>query len=74
MAKVKYTGSADKRSISSADFKKVGVKDQDKAIWDESNDFTTEVSEAASEYLVATRDFEAQKSSTRASKDSGTDS
>lgn len=41
------------RTISAADFRSVGVEDQERVSWDETNDFTAEVSDAAAEYLVA---------------------
>ena len=58
MPNIRYTGFADVRSIDAAAFKRVGVEDQHKAVWDASNGFVTEVSEEAAEYLRSTSEFE----------------
>lgn len=60
MAKtVKYTGTSDVREIYKKDFDSVGVTDQELVRWEQENDFTAEVSDAAAEYLTTKEpDFE----------------
>lgn len=51
MPKIKYTGYADVKEFSAKDFKDNGVDDQNKVVFDASNDFTAEVSDAAWAFL-----------------------
>jgi len=43
---------SDARSITESDWKSLGIEDQGKVVWDKSNKFTAEVSDAAAEWLV----------------------
>ncbi len=51
---LKYTEPNTTRSISKADFGKLGVEDQGAVKWDESNDFIAEVSDEAARRLLET--------------------
>lgn len=56
MVKVQYTGSADSREITKAQFSAVpeengGPLDHDKVVWDSSNDHIAEVSAAVAKWL-----------------------
>jgi len=56
--KLHYTGTADIREMSSADFKSLGVE-HGKVEWNAGNDFTAEVSsEAAKALMEADESFE----------------
>lgn len=50
--KVKYTGNSHVRKLSKADLVRHGVEDQGHVEWNESNDWTAEVSDSAGQKLL----------------------
>lgn len=60
MPKIKYTGAADAKEFSAKDFERHGVTDQNKVVFDKSNDFTAEVSDAAWAFLSGSESGEAK--------------
>lgn len=56
MQRVKYTGTADVRSIDAANFKRAGVGDQHKVVW-RAPDFIAEVSDDAANFLLTQKGF-----------------
>lgn len=52
MAKIQYTGLSHFREITAADWKSVGVEDQNKTVWERDAETVLDVSDAAAEYLL----------------------
>lgn len=48
---IQYTGMADRKEFSAKDFERHGIEDQNKVVFEEKNDFTAEVSDAAWAFL-----------------------
>lgn len=52
MKTLKYTGEVDEREIDANAWKSVNVEDQGMVRWNQDNNFTAEVNDAAAQYLL----------------------
>lgn len=65
MKQIKYTGTADRRVISKADFDRSGVEEQFQVVWEGSGD-VQEVNESAATLLETLDDFEVVQDESKA--------